>query len=239
MKIFTFGVSGIFESIFGMRNPKNSWKLSDSIIFDSNNPTREMVDHKFVNEIKYGNDVLLGDKDLKLSQNLIKAGNEHMKFMRMIQVWCDMNMTRFFWSEYDTYHFNTKNSCSTMHKLLNPKNEITLDMFDYYKEDEDVVKSVVDRLNKIREEFLNTKDFEEQSYLKRRAKCLLFEGFLQLRTVNTNYAEIRNIVLQRNKHQMKKDWQDTFCKWATTLPYAKELIFCGIEDVYNRLVGDE
>ena len=206
MEIKTLKVSGIYESITGMRNPKNSWSLSDSIIFDRCDPTREMVDHRFIDEVKNSNDVLLGEKDLKLAQNLIKAGNEHMKFMRMIQVWCDMKMTRFFWSEYDTYKFNTKNSCSTMHKLLNPKNEITLDMFDYYKEDEDVVKPVVDRLNKIREEFLNTKDFEEQSYLKRRAKCLLFEGFLQLRTVNTNFVEIGNIVLHGNKHQIKKDW---------------------------------
>jgi hypothetical protein len=122
-----------------------------------------------------------------------------------------------------------------MHKLLNPKNEITLDMFEYYKEDEDIVQAVVDRLNEIREKFLSTKVFEEQRILKRRAKTLLLEGFLQLRTVNTNYAELRNIILQRRNHQLKEDWQDTFCKWVTTLPYAKELIFCGLEDEHNRL----
>jgi hypothetical protein len=122
-----------------------------------------------------------------------------------------------------------------MHKLLNPKNEITLDMFEYYKEDEDIVQLVINRLNEIREKFLSTKVFEEQRILKRRAKTLLLEGFLQLRTVNTNYAELRNIILQRRNHQLKEDWQDTFCKWVTTLPYAKELIFCGLEDEHNRL----
>lgn len=215
MRIKTLRVAGIKEALDGMRNPKNSWSLSDTV--------------------EENGIVLIGERDLKLAQTLIKFGTEHMKFMRMIQVWVDMDMTRFFWSEFDTYHFNTKNSCSTMHKLLNPQNEITLDMFDYYEEDEDLVERVVSRLNEIREEFLNTKDYEEQSYLKRRAKCLLLEGFLQLRTVNTNYAEIRNIILQRNNHQMKPDWQDTFGEWVTTLPYAKELIFYGIEDVYERL----
>ena len=37
----------------------------------------------------------------------------------MIQVQFNLNMPRYIWSEFDTYSFNTKNSCSTMHKLLN------------------------------------------------------------------------------------------------------------------------
>ena len=162
-----------------------------------------------------------------------------MKFMRQIQVWANMDMTRFFWSEFDTYKFNTKNSCSTIHKLLNPKNKVTIDMFDYYEEDLDVMLPVINRINEIREKFLSTSDYEEKCVLKRRAKVLLFEGFLQLRTVNTNYAEIRNIVQQRKGHQMKKDWIDTFCKWTTTLPYAKELIYCGMEEYYDKFVNLE
>lgn len=218
--IDTKRVAGLYESIMGMRNPKNSWELSDSLPL--------IMFPRFQEDI-------IGEKDLELAQNLIKAGSEHSKFMRMIQVWADVNMTRYFWSEFDTYSFNTKNSCSTMHKLLNPKNEVTIDMFDYYEEDKDVMLPIIDRINEIRTQFLNTKDYNEQCTLKRRAKSLLFESFLQLRTVNTNYAEIRNIVLQRKNHQLKEDWQETFCKWATTLPYAKELIFYGIEEDYERL----
>lgn len=224
-------VFGFEASFRGMRNPKNSWHLSDSF-------TTEYLYHEEYwrgNSNKNIENYLLGEKDLKLAQTLIKAGSEHMKFMRMIQVWADMDMTRFFWSEFDTYKFNSKNSCSTMHKLLNPKNEITLDMFEYYEEDLDIVTDNIKRLNEIREEFLATKDFKIQSKLKRRAKTILFDGFLQLRTVNTNYAELRNMVLQRKHHQLAPDWQDCFCKWVTTLPYAKELIFCGIEDDFERL----
>ena len=211
MRIETLKVAGIEEALHGMRNPMNSWHLADT------------------------KDDVIGENDLGLAQRLIKAGSEHCKFMRMIQVWANMDMTRFFWSEMDTYSFNTKNSCSTIHRLLNPKNEITIDMFEYYEKDVDVIMPVINRMNEIRAEFLNSKDGEEKRVLKRRAKTLLFEGFLQLRTVNTNYAELRNIVSQRRLHQMKEDWQDTFCKWVTTLPYAKELIFCGMEDEYDRL----
>ena len=211
MRIETLKVAGIEEALHGMRNPMNSWHLADT------------------------KDDVIGENDLGLAQRLIKAGSEHCKFMRMIQVWADMDMTRFFYAEFDTYKFNTKNSCSTIHKLINPKNEITLDMFEYYTEDEPIMILIVEQLNKIREQFLNSNNAEEKRVLKRRAKTLLPEGFLQLRTVNTNYAELRNIVTQRRLHQMKEDWQDTFCKWVTTLPYAKELIFCGMEDEYDRL----
>lgn len=223
-KTQVFGFEG---AIRGMRNPLNSWHLSDSHVAISINEINNCVakDELFI----------LGEKDLGLAQRLIKAGSEHMKFMRQIQVWADMNMARFFWSEMDTYKFNSKNSCSTMHKLLNPKNEITLDMFEFYEEDEDVVTIVVNRLNEIRKKFLASNINEEKRILKRRAKTLLFEGFLQLRTVNTNYAELRNVVLQRRHHQLKEDWQECFCKWITTLPYAKELIFCGLEDECERL----
>lgn len=224
MNIKTLKVCGIKEAISSMRNPLNSWSLSDSQDYTISN---------YEGIVAYDFDI--GEKDLNLAQRLIKSGTEHCKFLRMVQVWMNMDMTRFFWSEFDTYSFNSKNSCSTMHKLLNPKNEITIDMFDYYKEDKDIVQIVIDRLNLIREMFLTTKDYTEQCKFKRRAKCLLMEGFLQLRTVNTNYAELRNMVLQRKNHQLKKDWQDTLCKWVTTLPYAKELIFFGIEDEYERL----
>ena len=215
MEIKTRLVAGFEPALKGARNPKDSWHLIDST-YDENG--------RFI----------IGERDLGLAQRLIKAGNEHMKFMRQIQVWADMNMTRFFWSEMDTYKFNSKNSCSTIHKLLNPKNEISIDMFDFYPCDIDVVTIVINRLNEIRELFLNAKTNDEKIILKRRAKTLLFEGFLQMRTVNTNYAEIRHIVSQRKNHQMKPDWQDTYCKWATTLPYAKELIFCGMEDYYEK-----
>lgn len=233
MKIENTEVYGFISAIRGARNPMNSWDRMDSKTF-SDGLTYEEFE---VAESQTNNTecFMLGDNDLQLAQKLIKAGSEHMKFMRMIHVWADLDMTRYFWSEMDTYHYNTKNSCSTMHKLLNPKNEITLDMFEYYKEDEDIVQAVVNRLNEIREKFLSTKIYEEQRVLKRRAKTLLLEGFLQLRTIDTNYAELRNVILQRRNHQLKEDWQDIFGNWVTTLPYAKELIFCGLEDDFDRL----
>ena len=215
VKIITLEVAGFDSALRGMRNPMNSWDNNDSFTFNG--------------------EPNIGEKDLKLAQNLIKAGSEHSKFMRQIQVWADFNLPRYMWSEFDTYHFNTKNSCSTMHRLLHTTTSITKDLFSYSEEDDYLLDIIIRRLNQIRIEYINAVNESEKNKLIRRAKQILPEGFFQLRTVNTNYTELRNMVLQRKNHKLKEDWQNGFCKWVTTLPYAKELIFFGIEDEYDRL----
>ena len=82
---------------------------------------------------------------------------------------------------------------------------------------------------------MNTTDINLKISLKRRAKMLLPESFLQFRTMNTNYEEISNIVHQRHNQQLKEEWVDIFCTCATIFTYAKELIFNGLEDVYDML----
>ena len=219
-------VSGFKGSIHGMRNPLNSWHLSDS---------------KFENNSL----IEIGEKDLRLMQNLIKGGGEHRKFMRMIHVQVDLNLPRYVWSEFDTYKFNVKNSCSTMHKLLNKDDEkdridskldeilhtrgkLNLDNFFYSVEDELVMIAIIEKLNEIRDQFLSSTNNEEKKHLKRRAKQLLPESYLQMRTVDTNYEELRNIYTQRKNHQLNKEWE-VVIGMIETLPYSKELILYGIK----------
>ena len=194
LNVNVFGWEG---AIRGMRNPMNSWNKNDST-FSSNK-------------------VILGENDLDLAKRLIKAGGEHRKFLRMIHVQFDISFPRYIWSEFDTYHFNTKSSCSTMHKLLT-KEPITLDMFSYDAQDRYVMDSIVEQLNNIRLEFLKTKNVE----LIRRAKQLLPEGFLQKRTIDTNYEELLNIYFQRRNHRLV-EWRE-FCKELEKLPYFMEFI---------------
>ena len=75
-------------------------------------------------------------------------------------------------------------------------------------------------LNSLRERYLQTKDV---NYLIR-GKRLLPASFKQKRTVNTNYAELMNIYLQRKNHRLKEEWQEVFCKWCESLPYFMEFI---------------
>ena len=212
MEIKTIETSGWGGAFHSMRNPMNSWLKNDSYYDD---------DRNFV----------IGPNDMKLIKTLISSGPEHAKVLRMIQVQADFIMPRAWWGEFDTYHFNTKSSQSTMHKLLNNNEPITSKLFASCKADEDVLHVVIDRLEYLRKTFKDIQheyDGEDKNEILNellvRAKRLLPEGFLQMRTVSTNYAELRTIYHQRKNHRLKEEWQDTFCEWVKTLPYAKELI---------------
>ena len=205
MKITTLEVAGLEPALKGMRNPMNSWSKSDS----------EYV--KLTDRYKIGKD------DMRLATSLKKAGTEHGKYLRMIQVWADFDMPRYWWSEFDTYKIGTTaNSCSTMHKLLNNPNPITLDLFVTCEEDLDIAQIVVNRLEQLRQKYIETGKRDDRLLV--RAKRLLMEGFLQLRTVNLNYATISNIYHQRKHHRLKEEWINEFCTWVESLPYSKELI---------------
>ena len=216
MKITNTEVYGFEASLRGMRNPMDSWHLQD---------TKRMLGIKgkyndFKNNDLSYEAIVIGSNDMDLAKRLIKAGNEHCKFLRQIQVWADFEMPLYWWSEFDTYKFNTKNSCSTMHKLFNAKKEIELDDFVYFKEDINTLNFIIRELNFLRKRYLETKDF---NYVIR-GKRLLPTSFKQRRTVNTNYAELINIYNQRKNHRLKEEWQDVFCKWCEELPYFKEFL---------------
>lgn len=230
-------VWGFKHAIHGMRNPMDSWNKSDSgncygeqHINCSDCCLNDKCSHRPMdNNIPYYNSsYVIGKNDMKLAQSLLKGGNEHSKFMRMIHVSVDVDMPRYWWSEADCYKFGTKNSCSTMHKLLNRNTPITEDMFVTCEEDSDWWNITIERLEQLRQEYKHiqstTKDSDAMNRLLVRAKRMLPESFLQMRTWDTNYAELRNMYFQRKNHRLKEEWVDTFCEWIKSLPYAEELI---------------
>ena len=205
-------VAGIETAIRGMRNPMDSWARSDSFWIGSNGDVYTSFDEDV------GGDFVIGEDDKDLAQRLIAAGSEHCKFLRQIYVGFDIVLPRYVWSEFDTYHYNTKNSCSTMHRLFRKDRFISLSQFVYHEDDEDIMIDIIYQLNTLRALYFNsaTKDKNE---ILRRAKQILPEGFLQRRTVSTNYAELRNIYHQRKNHRLP-EWQ-VVCRFIESLPYAK------------------
>lgn len=201
-EITTLKVDGFYEAILGMRNPFKNRDRSDS-----------GVDY-------------IGDDDMRLMKTLLSSKFEcDAKFMRMIAVWADWNMPRYVWSEIDTYHWNSKNSESTMHTLMTKDGDFTLDMFEV-PEDEQTANSLKSScvvLNKYRARYQEAKknnDSAEMRNIKRYAKMCLPEAFLQKRTVCTNYAELRHMYAQRKNHQLP-EWNTVFANWVKTLPYSK------------------
>ncbi len=207
--IDTIEVAGFTTAITGMRNPLDSWDRCDSY-----------VDYPTSN----GEGFVLGSNDLALAQKLIKGGSEHCKFLRQIYVGANFTLPRYVWSEFDTYGFNVKNSCSTMHTLLSKKKPLTMDMFVYFDSCGYLIKDSVSTINLLAQCYRGERITKaSKTDLKRMAKQVLPEGFLQKRTVSTNYAELRNMYKQRKNHQLV-EWNKYFVDWVKTLPYAEELI---------------
>ena len=196
-------VAGFATAFRGMRNPMNSWDKSDSRVSEFNI-------------------FIIGDNDIDLARRLIKAGGEHRKFLRQIYVGFDVVLPRYLWSEFDTYGFQPKNSCSTMHKLFIKDRCIREDQFIYHPYDEEALQDTIRQLNVLRALYFNPAT-EDKNEILRRAKALLPEGFLQRRTVATNYEQLRNIYHQRKNHRLPC-WTQVICPFIESLPYSKELI---------------
>ena len=197
IKIKILNIIGFEEAIHGMRNPMNSWNKSDS-----------------ASEIT---GFCIGKNDLNLMKSLFKAGSEHRKYDRMIQVYMDITAPLYWWKEFDTYKIGTvTNSCSTMHKIHSK--EFVLDDFSHeHLLELDVLNTVIGYLNHYRNEFLITKD----------KKCwwqmiqMLPSSYNQKRTVMLNYEVCARIIEQRQNHKLD-EWLQ-FVDVLKKLPYMKDI----------------
>lgn len=222
IKITNAEVFGWGAAIRGMRNPMNSWDKSDS---------------KHWHETIVGHVVecrVIGMNDLALMKKLVKAGSDHAKFMRMINVTADITAPLYWWKEWDTYKIGTvANSCSTMHKIADK--EFTLDDFSYEHLTPAAIatiRTVIERLNFARKEFLKGRKSSEFGMPSAKEYWwdmiqLLPSSYNQKRTVQLNYAVLRNMYHARRNHKLD-EWRD-FCSWVESLPYA-ELITLGGND---------
>ena len=134
MKFENIRVMNFENALRGMRNPKESWNLSDSYFgleaIDNISERTNGQDYRIIyQDGEIAEFASIGPKDMKLAQNLIKAGSEHRKFMRQIFVSVDITAPLFWYKEFDTYKVGTvANSTSTMHKLMSKP--ITIDCFE-------------------------------------------------------------------------------------------------------------
>jgi hypothetical protein len=204
IKIEFTKVYGWEAAIRGMRNPMNSWEKSDSK-WDG---------------FGEADGFSVGEDDLSLMKRLVKAGSDHSKFMRMITVTCDIVAPRYWWEQFSTYRVGVvQNSTSTMHRIHAKK--FVLDDFSTERMESlsagRPLADIINFLNYARERFIETKD---KRYWYEMIQ-MLPQSYNQRRTVQVNYAVLRNMYHARKQHKLD-EWRD-FCKWVETLPY-KELI---------------
>ncbi len=219
IKIDRTDTYGWEAAVRGMRNPMNSWDKSDShYCWEPQYPGGgcfgcELNSDHNCRVDKY----IVGAADLDLMKRLIKSGTDHSKFLRMIGVTCDLTAPLYWWKEYDTYKVGTvANSCSTMHKIHAKKFEredfSTDHLIPRMKE---VLDITIANLNACRGNFLETQDKKWWWQMIQ----LLPTSYNQKRTVQLNYAVLRNIYHSRKNHKLD-EWHD-FCHWIEGLPYSE------------------
>lgn len=234
LKIENVEVTGWEAAIRGMRNPMNSWELSDSTLCKGGDGFEDCrvsitgecprLDGDFSNNV-----FCIGESDFSLMMRLRNAGTDHRKFMRMITVYLDITAPLYWWKEFDTYEVGTvANSCSTMHKIA--AKEFTFDDFSHEKlinsmcmeiQEQHIrlspiqtLATTIECLNAYRDLYLQTKDKKYWWQLIQ----LLPSSYNQRRTVMLNYEVLANIYKSRRHHKLD-EWH-TFCDWVETLPYA-------------------
>lgn len=212
-------VFGWESAIRGMRNPMNSWDKSDSYwgLLEDESPINPSDEPFF----------FVGENDLKLMKSLAKAGSDHGKFLRMINVTVDITAPLYWWKEFDTYKVGTvANSCSTMHKIH--AKEFTREDFSwehlyspYDIEDlgsTELSEYILIGLNRYRERYLQTKNKEDWWQMIQ----LLPSSYNQKRTVQLNYQVLKTMYFARKNHKLD-EWIE-FCAWCESLPYFREVV---------------
>lgn len=245
----------------GMRNPLNSWHISDSKfgICDVTDP--EQFDQSSENkqrgylkmnpnhltwitylDFPYAEYAYIGEKDMQLAQRLIRAGSEHRKFMRQIFICVDITAPLYWWKEFDTYKVATvRNSCSTMHKIHSKpfsEEDFAHDVIDEIDICINHFDQTLVTLEYLRQRFNETK---EKKYWKAIIQ-MLPDGYEMKATLTFSYETLLGMCSkgQRRFHKLN-EWSGIDCpkllnfiSWARELPYASELIFIDeLEEVKN------
>lgn len=221
IKIENADVYGFEAAIRGMRSPLNSWAKSDSKWCVE--PSEECLTCE---NVQCYNRLVLGVNDLKLMRNLAKAGSDHGKFARMINVTCDITAPVYIWAEIDTYKVSTvRNSCSFMHKGVSKPFELS--DFSIVSGNEEKLIPIIKQLNELRDEYLKSKD-DSIFYVIRQ---LLPQGYNVRATWQANYQVLWNMYNARKNHRLP-EWHE-FCRFIEKLPYFKEIFMTNDNNAQN------
>lgn len=234
-------VYGFEAAIRGLRNPMNSWDKSDSQELDCDlYECEECTFEPLCNE-RYPRTYEVGENDLELMRKLARAGDDHGKFARFINVSVDVTAPLYFYKELDTYKVGTvSNSCSTMHKLMDKPFEasdfswekvLPIDKGGYIEEQ-------LNLFNDLRDAYLSFDEYYENGVLNKNLKSkkdvwyaliqLLPSSYNQRRTVQLNYQVLNRIYHARKNHKLD-EWH-VFCDWIEELPWFNEIYLGGEDD---------
>jgi len=214
-KVTNVQVYGLEESIVRCRYPMQTE------IEDMNN--LKEIEYDWYDS-GYGDDRLFWDIESRpeftraASLGSSRPSTGHDKFLRSIIVQFDLIAPRYFWQEWDTYHFHESiSSQSTMHCI----GKFKLDQMVNFRYIDEVILS---RFKELVQQYNNSPTIDNLLLVKHNMP----EGVHIGRGVSSSYAQFKTMWLQRHNHKLP-DWSYVVCPWIVQLPYFRELT--GIQEV--------
>lgn len=195
------------------------YELSEAMVASGFPMLSEYVEKKFVENVIdvedkiYQSDYIptITDESTHIQRAIKLAsapdGSGHRTFLSGILVCMNVTASIKWWVQFGRYHFQQiDSSMSTMHRLHNMSSSGTIHFNE--KTDPRVIAILDDLVAK-------GADTETIAY-----SCPA--GLELTARVNTNYLQLRTILVQRQHHKLH-EWHD-FCDWIKSLPFAKEFI---------------
>lgn len=130
------------------------------------------------------------ERMVQIAPGKAKQDLGHNKFLEQIDTWWILDLPRYVWSQFDTYRIDmSKQSESTMHTLLKMLRSENLRWEDRFEivPNEDTKRDLLTAAA--------CKD-------KLKAKQILPECFIQRRVIKCSYKTLRQIILQREDHEL-------------------------------------
>lgn len=209
IEISRLEVSGLANALYGMRLPKNSNHLSDTLcVVDCN---LNMIKTIHLNDVTSNDKVLkviIGEKDKKLASTLLLAGTDHGKWFRQIQLSMLIKAPMTAWYDIDTYKVSTvRNSSSRMHKITSRPLNISDFSFDDTQGntcDNEYRKIIIRHINRLIELYNNTKNMEEKENIFRRIIQDLPQSYNFTSMYTCSAQTARSFYFARKNHKQKE-----------------------------------
>lgn len=222
LKIENAEVYGWEVAIRTVHSSTNSLNKSDSR-YCRVGGVHAIIDNKFVHQDPDEHMFCIDMNDWNLMTRPDSTDIDHRKFIRMITVTLDITAPLYWWSEFDTCVVDMiAQSYSLTHQIQ--AKEFTLNDFSTEHLLENVVQyngyvptavltCVIGTLNEFRKLYLESKN---KVYWWQMIQ-LLPSSYNQYRTVQLNYAVLRDIYSVRRNYKLD-EWR-TFCDWVKKLPH--------------------
>lgn len=152
-----------------------------------------------------------------------QGGESHDCFLCGIVVQMNITAPRYWWPEFQRYHFaDIVSSTSTMHRLKSFTEKV-IQLSDEEKYDE-IEKLLDSHFSKDTNRML-IMTFMQLAYSQKNnievLKANLPDGFLQTSRVTTNMRQLKTMLHQRQFHRLN-EWRE-FCKWISSLEVSRIL----------------